>query len=341
MNIDLTTLSVAVHNVAATERLNGARSTPDAVISRMDRRRRSSGKIDTMKFLEAANHSWNSGLEYLPKETPALQKRRSSRANNQNNKTNNDGLHTEIVHHHNNSWPACEYGDATPEKETKTMMSSKKILPTVREKKSRRRNSLSGDVRTPPVGGETYTSNNHDNHEGPAVRHKGGSLVRRSSLQALSNNKHPSSLLENNNDNSSSSSSSSRKNNNSSSGNQLPIRKISSDPSHEAPSGKRRVKMRRRSTIGTLEEEKGGGGEDITIPSRRSTLKKTPTTATTTTTTTRSNGKGSVTFALDHKNRIKRHVRVYRSQASRTHLSSLWWSEDDLERIYQRENGVY
>ena len=279
MNVDILTLTAAVHNinVANTELSTVSKSdTPRKM------RRRSSHSGGTKQFLEAAHQSWTFGLEDLPEETPALQKRRSSRSNLN---VINEAAHKSLT------LTSCEYGEATPEKES----SSRTPRPsTLKQRSSRRRASLSGGF---------VSRSPQDNPVDSPVKTE-GRLARRSSLHVVSTKK------------------------NSPVEKDSRVVRRSSDPTPIA-SKKSHGKMARRSTIGSISAGDVSplvrGTKKTRRPSQKNGLA----------------GKGSVRFELDHKNRIKRNVHYIRSQASRKPASALWWSEEDLERIYERENRVY
>ena len=191
-----------------------------------------------------------------------------------------------------------------PGDDTKSGSPGKPSLPRNQPRVTRRA-SLSGSLMTSVAEDKPV----HDDHQTPAVKpSRRGRLSRRSSLQPTTTTPDRRSL------------SGEKK--------KLPMRRFTSDPT--PPSHEIRSKMTRRNTMTHAPSSLDDSGSSLTKnKTRRSSSSKT------------SPVKGSVRFEVDHRNRIKRRVSVIRKQNSRTHDSALWWSQEELDRIYERENKVY
>jgi hypothetical protein len=343
MNVDLNALSLALHQAATntagtkgsatmgtgsgdTKLKSDAPPTRRVVVRQRSKGSRSSS---TLQFLEAAHRSWTCAQEDLPSGEGALERRKSSRSK----------VNGEIGHM---SWTLGEKPKPIPEDEsicsaTLLMTASSKVLPphnktqqelpltkgsSARSTTLPRRASIAGSIVAPPnpVTSEEDEEEEALKDECPATpMKKGGKLTRRSSFQVVASR---------------------RKNNNDRKslllGEDLIIPAndpAAAGPPPVSPSGPRiRGKMARRNTIHSCSNAVLDGPAPQTRSpkqSRRSSMKIQA-------------ANRSVRFELDHKHRIKRHVSFIRSQTSyRTDTRALWWSEEDLDRIYQRENRVY
>jgi len=324
MNVDLFTLSTAVHQAANINQKpsinNGAGGKTTAPC---ERRRSRRGSIDAQKFVEAAHKSWTFNMEDLPEGNPAMQRRRSSR--NYSSMSAFDKKELELfAQQAQQSWSSSE-GTEVDTRPHKKWMNTKDVHPSIKkksskkqskkevkpkEKQQRRRNSgsnVSPSVLHPP---EEQQQQPLAPLPTPAENSGklGKKLARRSSLTCFSER----SLAE-------------EKTN-------REMRKAITPASSPAKPSKgsnspKKTKKRRPSLV----------VNNAAIPPSPAI-----TTTKTCTTTTPAVNKGPVRFELDHKNRIKRRVSIIRTQASRsTDDRKLWWSDEELDRIYERESGVY
>ncbi|CAB9513262.1 expressed unknown protein [Seminavis robusta] len=353
MNVDFEVLSSAVAKVATASndglvagKFDVATPTPS---KRRAVRRRSSAS-NAKQFLELAHKSWTFAQEDLPS---VAQRRRSIRKSTESKLA-------EIGH---KSWPSAsrtgtsnetdksktpsvipeeDEEELSPTSLFKKRLGKTKILParsktqvdisskqnngTVKQllllpprSKSRPRRASIGSctaAKEPKDIGDEEAGTKQEESAPPEPKRQ-GSLKRRSSLSILSKPRANKTDVANDET-------------------KLPVPPIAPPKTNHSPKMNRK-KMVRRNTIGSCSNEEGTespvGANLVTRSpkqSRRASLCK-----------LNQNGKGTVRFELDHKNRIKRRVNYIRAQNSRTDSRALWWSEDDLDRIYQRENRVY
>lgn len=354
MNVDFSALSSAVQQANnQPPGSSGVRNDNDNSARKVPARRRTSlgNSSSTLQFLEAAQQSWNFAQDAVPAgETPAYQRRKSLRADIADSQDKFDSL----AH---KSFPSLYdrlgYGDASPSDGTLTKAGSSKQLNLPGGGRTKRRASLGSVVLEEEASVKEEA--NADKNEG-----RRGRLTRRSSLRPdekvrrspkqqrhkkppatrrfISDPVQPTkdqmkelkaklkaakSRVSATDRGEGEPPRPERK--------KLPVRRFVSDP--VIPSGKqgRRRSVRHDSSSMGMDDS-GSSLSKSSRNNRRASMATSP---------SNQGVKGTVRFELDHKNRIKRRVSVIRKQNARTHDSALWWSQEELDRIYERENKVY